>query len=122
MKKLIGIAALAALAACGGGSSTPQQSNQVQHASGPDWVNRGSGAFGGDKGRTFYGVGIASGIRNAAMRRTGHDLQDFQARLLVCRVFVGFIRIGLIGRLVFRRVRGGCGGGGFIRIRRLVRL
>src|SRR5579859_5744657 len=70
VKKLIATAALLVLAACGGGSSTPQQSNQVQHASGPDWVNRGSGAFGGDKGRTFYGVGIASGIHNAAMRRS----------------------------------------------------
>jgi hypothetical protein len=73
VKKLIAIAGLAALAACGGGSSAPQQSNQVQHASGPDWVNRGSGAFGGDKGRTFYGVGIASGIHNAAMRRSTTD-------------------------------------------------
>ena len=69
MKKLIGIAALA-LAACGGGGQQPQQAQQVQHAPGPDWVSRGSGAFGGDKGKTFYGVGIASGIRNAAMRRS----------------------------------------------------
>jgi hypothetical protein len=74
VKKLIGIAIFLALAACGGGSNNqPQMSNQVQHASGPDWVNRGSGAFGGDKGRTFYGVGIASGIHNAAMRRSTTD-------------------------------------------------
>src|SRR5258706_16107851 len=58
----------AALAACGG-EKKPEMSNQILHANGPDWVNRGSGAFGGEKGKIFYGVGIASGIRNAALRR-----------------------------------------------------
>jgi hypothetical protein len=73
VKKLIGSAVvIAALVACGG-SNQPQMSNQVQHANGPDWVNKGSGAFGGDKGRVFYGVGIASGIHNAAMRRSTVD-------------------------------------------------
>lgn len=72
MKKIIGMAiAAAALVACGG--NKPEMSNQVLHANGPDWVNRGSGAFGGDKGKVFYGVGIASGIRNAAMRRSTAD-------------------------------------------------
>ncbi|HEX9576123.1 MAG TPA: hypothetical protein VF993_00110 [Myxococcales bacterium] len=73
MKKIIGMAVAAALVACGGGGDKPQMSNQVLHANGPDWVNRGSGAYGGEKGRVFYGVGIASGIRNAAMRRSTSD-------------------------------------------------
>src|ERR1700704_6114608 len=73
VKKILGIAmAAVAMAACGG-DNKPQMSNQVLHANGPDWVNRGSGAFGGEKGRIFYGVGIASGIRNAAMRRSTSD-------------------------------------------------
>jgi hypothetical protein len=72
VKKVIGIAvAAAALAACGG--KKPEMSNQILHANGPDWVNRGSGAFGGEKGKIFYGVGIASGIRNAALRRSTAD-------------------------------------------------
>ncbi len=71
MKKLIGLMAVVVLAACG--DNTPQQSNQVLHANGPDWVNKGSGAFGGDKGKIFYGVGIASGIHNAALRRSQAD-------------------------------------------------
>src|SRR3979411_894225 len=62
----------AALAACGG-EKKPEMSNQIQHANGPDWVNRGSGAFGSDKGKMFYGVGIASGIHNVAMRRSTSD-------------------------------------------------
>ncbi|HEY2031799.1 MAG TPA: hypothetical protein VGH20_21555 [Myxococcales bacterium] len=74
MKKLIGVAAVLALAACGGGASQqPTESSQVQHATGPEWVTRGSGAFKSEKGRSFYGVGIASGIRNAAMRRATAD-------------------------------------------------
>src|SRR5712691_12341176 len=67
------MAVAAAFVACGGGGDKPQMSNQVLHANGPDWVNRGSGAYGGEKGRVFYGVGIASGIRNAAMRRSTSD-------------------------------------------------
>ena len=73
MKKIIGSMAVLALVACGGGGDKPQMSTQVQHANGPDWVNRGSGAYGGEKGRVFYGVGIASGIRNVAMRRSTAD-------------------------------------------------
>jgi len=33
----------------------------------PAWVNKGSGAFDVDKGKVFYGVGIASGIKNRAL-------------------------------------------------------
>jgi len=73
VKKLIGLAGVLALSACGGPSQQPQTSNQVQHATGPEWVTRGSGAFTSEKGRVFYGVGIASGIRNAAMRRATAD-------------------------------------------------
>jgi hypothetical protein len=73
VKKIIGMAVAAAFVACGGGGDKPQMSNQVLHANGPDWVNRGSGAYGGEKGRVFYGVGIASGIKNAAMRRSSSD-------------------------------------------------
>src|SRR4030088_1593841 len=71
VKKLMGLMAVAALVACSG--KKPEMSNQIQHASGPDWVNRGSGAFGSDKGKMFYGVGFASGIHNVAMRRSPSD-------------------------------------------------
>lgn len=36
---------------------------------GPAWVMKGSGAFDVEKGKVFYGVGIASGIRNKALLR-----------------------------------------------------
>ncbi|UCG66847.1 MAG: hypothetical protein JSW12_07555, partial [Deltaproteobacteria bacterium] len=34
---------------------------------GPAWTYKGSGAFDVDKGKVFYGVGIASGIKNKAL-------------------------------------------------------
>ena len=88
MKKILGIAFAAALMACG--SDKPQMSNQVLHANGPDWVNRGSGAFGGEKGRIFYGVGIASGIRNAAMRRS---TSDSRARAEIAKTLDTFVSV-----------------------------
>ena len=89
MKKMISLMAIVVLSACGGGS-TPQQSNQIQHANGPDWVNKGSGAFGGDKGKVFYGVGIASGIRNASMRRSSADLR---ARGEISKIMDSYIAV-----------------------------
>ena len=88
MKKILGIAFASALMACG--SDKPQMSNQVLHANGPDWVNRGSGAFGGEKGRIFYGVGIASGIRNAAMRRS---TSDSRARAEIAKTLDTFVSV-----------------------------
>jgi len=73
VKKVIGIATVAAALFACGGEKKPEMSSQVLHANGPDWVNRGSGAYGGEKGTVFYGVGIASGIRNASLRRSTAD-------------------------------------------------
>src|SRR4051812_15100552 len=73
MKKILGMAVCcAALLACGA-EKKPEVSNQVLHANGPDWVNKGTGAFGAAQGKSFYGVGMASGIRNASLRRSTSD-------------------------------------------------
>ena len=42
-------------------------------ASGPGWVMKGSGAFDVEKGKVFYGVGVASGIKNKALLRQTAD-------------------------------------------------
>lgn len=39
----------------------------------PDWVRRGSGAFGGDSGKAFYGVGSVSSVNNPGLRRNAVD-------------------------------------------------
>src|SRR5688500_16570414 len=49
----------------------------------PGWVNKGSGAFGGEK-KVFYGVGSASGIRNHSLARTA---ADNRARAEISKVF-----------------------------------
>jgi LPP20 lipoprotein len=73
VNRIIGVAVVAAALVACGGEKKPEMSNQVLHANAPDWVNRGSGAFGGEKGKLFYGVGIASKIPNASMRRQTAD-------------------------------------------------
>lgn len=50
----------------------------------PAWVTKGSGAFGADKGKVFYGVGSASGIRNLSLLRS---TADNRARNELAKVF-----------------------------------
>jgi hypothetical protein len=77
--------ALPSFVACGGGDKT----NQGQLAANtpvveyPEWVNKGSGAFGGEK-KVFYGVGSASGIRNHSLARS---TADNRARAEIGKVF-----------------------------------
>ena len=50
----------------------------------PDWVTKGSGAFGQDQTKSFYGVGQVSGIKNAALART---TADNRARAEIAKIF-----------------------------------
>jgi len=52
-----------------GCSSKPESA----FSKGPEWVYKGSGAFDAEKGKVFYGVGIASGIKNKALLVTTAD-------------------------------------------------
>ena len=40
---------------------------------GPEWTLKGSGVFDEDTGKVFYGVGVASGIKNYALLRSTAD-------------------------------------------------
>jgi len=91
VKKVIGLATVAAALFACGGEKKPEMSNQVLHANAPDWVNRGSGAFGGEKGKVFYGVGIASGIRaNQALRRS---TADSRARVEIAKTLNTYVAV-----------------------------
>jgi hypothetical protein len=57
---------------------------------GPEWVWKGSGAFDDDAGKVFYGVGAASGIKNAAMLRT---TADNRARAEVAKVLESYVAV-----------------------------
>lgn len=54
---------LSALLLVSGCSRTPEG----DFAQGPEWIYKGSGAFDVEKGKVFYGVGVASGIKNKAL-------------------------------------------------------
>lgn len=89
MKKIV-VAMLATLAlssgivACGGKKDGDAPSN-FKGIDYPEWVMKGSGAFGGDKDkRVFYGVGLASGIKNQSLART---TADNRARAEVSKIF-----------------------------------
>jgi len=56
----------------------------------PAWVNKGSGAFDVDKGKVFYGVGIASGIRNRALLRS---TADNRARAEIAKILETYVAV-----------------------------
>jgi len=79
MKKLILCGVIGLMAACGpahvdNGPGPATRQPSVYDGS-PDWVRKGSGAFGGERGKSFFGVGQASKIQNAGLRRTAADAQ-----------------------------------------------
>jgi hypothetical protein len=56
----------------------------------PDWVDKGSGAFDVDKGKVFYGVGVASGIKNLALLRS---TADNRARAEVAKILETYVAV-----------------------------
>lgn len=51
---------------------------------GPDWVNRGSGAFSDGGRQVFYGVGAITGVKNKPMAMTA---ADNRARAEITKIF-----------------------------------
>lgn len=87
-RHLAGLILFAFVAACGGGSKSSSSAKAGSGASDrdsaafderakddgkPGWVNRGSGAVATDEKRAFYGVGLASGIKNPSLLRSTSD-------------------------------------------------
>jgi len=56
----------------------------------PAWVDQGSGAFDVDKGKIFYGVGVASGIKNVALLRS---TADNRARAEVAKILETYVAV-----------------------------
>jgi hypothetical protein len=85
------LAAIAVLAAATAGcksEKTPPATRVVLHANGPDWVNIGTGAVTDESGKRFQGVGIVSGVRDAALRRR---IVDSRARTEIQRTLEDFL-------------------------------
>jgi len=72
-----------AMIACGGNKEgeQPQNMNNIDY---PEWVMKGSGAFGGEAGKVFYGVGSVTGIKNHALARS---TADNRARAEIAKIF-----------------------------------
>ncbi len=54
----------------------------------PKWVNKGSGAFDGEHGKCFYGVGILTGVQNEGLAR---GAVDNRARAEIAKMFDVYI-------------------------------
>lgn len=57
----------------------------------PAWVDQGSGAFDVDKGKIFYGVGIASGIKNKALLVSTADSRARAEVAKILETYVAFL-------------------------------
>src|SRR5205823_12438335 len=84
---MVMVAGAAALPGCKS-EKKPETTNLVLHANGPDWVNSGTGAFADERGKSFHGVGIVSGVRDAAYRRR---MVDSRARGEIQRTLEEFL-------------------------------
>jgi len=91
---IVCIGLVAALSGCSG--SKQVTSNR------PGWIDQGPGFFTGEKGKAFYGVGVASNINNVMLRRS---TADTQARVDLARVFN--TRISDLVKTYARSVSGG---------------
>ena len=74
--------------------STPSESSPDHPVLGvssdgtPNWVNKGSGAYDGDHGSAFYGVGLVKGIQNPSLSR---QTCDNRARGEIAKMFDVYI-------------------------------
>ena len=84
LSKFLVIVCMAALALPSCGKEVKSEPEQLKGIDYPEWVLKGSGAFGGEQGRVFYGVGSVSGIKNHALART---TADNRARAEIAKIF-----------------------------------
>jgi hypothetical protein len=88
MKKIVslGFILLIGLFLVTGCASTPKMTSltPIQELDAPEWVIKGSGAFGGERGKVFYGVASASNMKNISLLRAA---ADNRARNEVAKVF-----------------------------------
>lgn len=88
MKRLVKLTFIlfSGLVLVAGCASTPKitTTTPIQDLDAPDWVVKGSGAFGGERGKIFYGVASASNMKNVSLLRAA---AGNRARNEVAKVF-----------------------------------
>ncbi len=70
--------------ACSSVQTIPDIPKPLSSYKAPDWVIKGGGAYSDERGKAFYGVGSATGIRNFSLQRT---VADDRARGDLAKVF-----------------------------------
>ena len=84
MKHLLLVGLIFLLGACGTIPTIPQEPKALADYEPPKWALTGGGAFTDEKGKAFYGVGSATGIKNFSLQR---QVADDRARADLAKVF-----------------------------------
>ena len=88
MKHFIMVSLILLLGACGTIPTIPEPPKALTEYKPPAWVLSGGGAFTDDKGKAFYGVGSATGIKNYSLQR---QIADDRARADLAKVFEYYV-------------------------------
>lgn len=74
--------------ACTGVQTIPDAPKALVDYKPPNWVLQGGGAYSDDKGKAFFGVGSATGIKNFSLQR---NVADDRARNDLAKVFQFYV-------------------------------
>jgi hypothetical protein len=74
--------------ACSSVPVIPDAPKALAEYKAPEWVLKGSGAYSDSKGKAFFGVGTATGIKNYSLQRT---IADDRARGDLAKVFEFYV-------------------------------
>ena len=88
MKHLLLVSLIFLFGACVSIPELPPQPKALVDYKAPKWVLVGGGAFTDDKGKAFYGVGSATGIKNYSLQR---QIADDRARADLAKVFEYYV-------------------------------
>ena len=88
MKHLLLVSLIFLLGACASIPQIPEEPKALSEYDAPKWVLIGGGAFTDDRGKAFYGVGSATGIKNYSLQR---QVADDRARADLAKVFEFYV-------------------------------
>jgi len=88
MKHLLLVGLIVLFGACTSIPQIPEPPKALVDYKAPKWVLTGGGAFTDDKGKAFYGVGSATGIKNYSLQR---QIADDRARADLAKVFEYYV-------------------------------
>jgi len=88
MKHLLLVGLILLFGACASIPQIPEEPKALSEYDAPSWTLIGGGAFTDDRGKAFYGVGSATGIKNYSLQR---QIADDRARADLAKVFAYYV-------------------------------